>query len=185
MFQFNILIYILPCFVLSNGESSRNTLIFNIDEIICNNIEHEYNQYYTPPCTKFFHKMIKERQNIIDCVVSFDSNNNEYIGCSHSFGTIDDDISVTYEVEVNKLCSSNLEEICANKNYKIYAYAKLNDPIHPLMNILNVLFIISLLILIFRSTENKKDLLLWFIILFSNSKNRNKGFSSRSWSKFR
>lgn len=109
---------------------------YNIKNIVCENLEHKYDEYYRAPCKIWKDEMSKRSpKNMIQCMKSVDGDTGKILhGCKPAFGTKDDNIKVSYHFQKNDVCKVLRDDTCDSK-YIIIAKAQLYNVVHPIVSL--------------------------------------------------
>ena len=125
--------------------NANEFISYNIKNINCEVIPHEYDEFYNSACKIWKYEMSKNNpENMIQCITSIDGDTGKQMhGCKPSFGRDDDIIKVTYHFKKNQECSS-VNKTCTTPKYSIKAKSTLHNPIHPTTRMV-VVIIVALL----------------------------------------
>jgi hypothetical protein len=147
------------------------TIVFNTTDIQCNEVYHPYNKYHEPLCIKWRQSLIPYFQKV-HCVIASNNNNNEiYSGCSPSFGgNIDNKIHTEYIL--SKKC---VREVCYNDQYNLVVNVKLNNPVHPIYNIICCIVMIGMSIFYILNPDYRFPL--WYGRHFGNRNRHQVGWN--------
>ena len=109
---------------------------YNIKNIVCENLEHKYDEYYRAPCKIWKEEMAKRSpKNMIQCMKSVDGDTGKILhGCKPAFGRKNDDIKVSYHFQKNDVCKGSRDDTCESK-YIIIAKAQLYNVVHPIVSL--------------------------------------------------
>ena len=100
------IIVLFATFALVNANQLTS---YNIKNIVCENLEHKYDEYYRAPCKIWKEEMSKRNpKNMIQCMKSVDGDTGKILhGCKPAFGTKDDNIKVSYHFQKNDVCNES------------------------------------------------------------------------------
>jgi len=128
--------------------ASQNMVHYNVNNIKCVNLYHEYNKYYTSPCEQWLREMNETNpSNIIRCVTSVDGFTGKQMhGCSPAFGRKQDSIFVKYYFKKTDSDTCILNNPLVSE-YTIRAEVGLRNPYHPITVVL-VLSVLAFMIIV-------------------------------------
>jgi len=156
---------VFSLFGLYTTIKSQN-IVFNSTDIQCTEVYHPYNKYHEPLCVKWRQSLIPYFQKV-HCVIASNNNNNEiYSGCTPSFGLYSED-KIHTEYILSKKCNLG---ICYNNQYELKVNVKLNNPVHPIFNILLSIVTIglSLYYIVHYNVHNDYRFQIWYGRHFRN-----------------
>ena len=114
------------------------TIVFPIQDIQCNDVFHEYNQYYGSPCIRWKTEM-SSYFNYVTCTIAETYSGEPVFTCTPTFGKFDDRINVTYTMK--KKCT-DFDKTCNvatfKEQYVLHADVSLNRPLHPYLLFLDL-----------------------------------------------
>ena len=143
---------------ICNGSDIIN---YNIDHINCENIPHEFDEYYTSACDIWRQEMrLNTPTNMIQCVTGFDGYSGKSMhGCKPAFGRNNDRIAISYHFKkLENTCISEKNVECPFTTYEITAKAVLYNPIHPYVIYLGLsLFAVFLVIYCITKSDDESE----------------------------
>ena len=161
--------------------SAKDDIIFSVDDIVCTNGFHEYNDYYLSPCSKWKTEMRRYHSNTVHCTIVQNNLGETITGCTPGFGTYDDSFIVDYEVvKVQK------NESCNNVQYTATAVATHYRVLHPITNFIVTLLVLALLIYQYSRRDSSPYSSSFMGAYLGSYRYRNRYSSGRtSWSRMR
>ena len=149
------IIVLFATFALVNANQLTS---YNIKNIVCENLEHKYDEYYRAPCKIWKEEMSKRNpKNMIQCMKSVDGDTGKILhGCKPAFGTKDDNIIVSYHFQKNDVCNESLENTCDSK-YIIIAKAQLYNVVHPIVSLIIIALGLFGLVMICSTDKTYSD----------------------------
>ena len=136
-------------FTILSLVNANEFISYNIKNINCEVIPHEYDEFYNSACKIWKREMSKNNpENMIQCTTSVDGDTGKIMhGCKPSFGEDNDIIKVSYHFKNIQECSA-INNTCSSPKYSITAKTTLHNALHPTTRIIVMIFSIMFFILI-------------------------------------
>ncbi len=139
---------------------SQNMIHYDVSNIKCVNLFHEYNKYYTSPCKQWLREMNETNPpNTIKCITSVDGTTGRRMyGCTPAFGSKKDSIYVKYYFKKIEDAERCVVENPLVSEYQIRAEVGLNKPWHPSIVIATGCIVIMIIIASCMCSDNDRHI---------------------------